>query len=329
MSTTTGTTTRRKKQHRTVAITGVHGFLGSRLLRQLEEDRRYHRIIVLDVVPLNQASRKCQYYYVDLTEPGMDKTVADILRKEQVDTIVHVAFHSSPQRDERTSHELTVIGTMNVIKACRRVSVRKLVVQSTTLVYGADHRNPSLMEEQTPLNGARSYGFIRDKVEVENMLRKLVRSAPEMIVTSLRLCPILSPHHSDYITGYLERSVVLTTMGYDPLVQFLHEEDAIVALKKAVDKDHPGAINIVGRGVMYLSTVMQLAKRTAVPVLSPLASPLVDAMWYLKISEAPGPHVDYLRFSCIASGERAEKEMGFVATHTTKQTLLDYLGHHS
>lgn len=329
MSATTPAKTRSRAQRRIVCLTGVHGFLGSRLLRQLEEDRRYHRIVVLDIKPLDQASRKCHYYHVDLTEPAIDKTIADILQKERVQTIVHLAFHSSPQHDERTSHELTVIGTMNVIKACRRVAVHKLVVQSTTLVYGADYRNPSLMDEQTPLNGARSYGFIRDKVEVENMLRKLARSAPEMIVTSLRFCPILSRHHADYITDYLQRSVVLTAMGYDPLVQFLHEEDALIALKKAVDADYPGAINIVGRGVMYLSTVLHLAKRTAIPVLSPVASPLVDAMWYLKVSEAPSAHLDYLRYSCIASGEKAEKEMGFVAKHTSKQTLLDYLSQRS
>jgi UDP-glucose 4-epimerase len=309
-----------------VVLTGAHGFLGSRLLHLLQRDRRYHKVVVLDIKPPEDPNRKYRYYPVDLTEPGIDKTLAEIFIKEQAETVTHLAFHSSPHHDERMSHELTVIGTLNMLKACHRVPVRKLVVQSTTLVYGASYRNPSLLDEDHPLNGARSYGFIRDKVEVETMVRKLARSCPETVITTLRFCPILSRQHSDYITDFLERSIVVTTFGYDPLIQFVHEDDALRALKKAVDVDYPDAINIVGKGVMYLSTVLHLAEKTKVPVLSPLATPFVDALWYLKMSDAPGTHLDYLRYSCIASGEKAERVMGFSPKYSTKDALLYYLG---
>jgi len=317
---------KRGRQRRTVVLTGANGFLGSRLLRRLQKDRRYSKIVIFDLKQPETMTAKCQYYHLDLTEPGIDQTLAELFIEEQADAIAHLAFHSSPRHDERMSHELTVIGTLNILKACARVPVRKLVVQSTTLVYGASYRNPSLLEEDHPLNGAGSYTFIRDKVEVEKMLQKLVRSHPDMVVTALRFCPILSRHHSDYITSFLERSVVLAALGYDPLVQFLHPDDAMTAMKTAVDEDYPGAFNIVGRGVLYLRTVLQLAEKTTVPVLSPLASPMVDVLWYLKMSEAPGPHLDYLRYSCIASGERAERVLGFSPKYSTKDTLLAYLG---
>ncbi|MBI3951905.1 MAG: NAD-dependent epimerase/dehydratase family protein [Acidobacteria bacterium] len=316
----------RRNQRKTILLTGANGFLGSHFLRRLQNDRRAGKIVVLDIKRPHELMRNAKFFHVDLTEPGIDKAVAEILIKEHADTIVHMAFHSSPRHDERMSHELTVIGTLNMLKACDRAPVRKLVVQSTTLVYGASYRNPSLLDENHPPNGAGSYAFIRDKVEVESMLQRLARSCPETIITALRFCPILSRQHSDYITEFLERSLVLTALGYDPLVQFLHPEDALVALKKAVDVDAPGAINIVGSGVLYLSTVLHLAEKRAVPVLSPLASPLVDVLWYLKMSEAPGTHLDYLRYSCIASGEKAEKGLGFSPKYSTKETLLAYLG---
>lgn len=316
----------RKQPQRVVVLTGAQGFLGAHLLPRLLRDRSCRKIVVLDIKPPKQTNRKCKYYHLDLTEPGIDRTIADIFLQEQAETVAHLAFHSSPEHDERMSHELTVIGTLNILKACARVPLHKLVVQSTTLVYGASYRNPSLLTEDQPLNGAGSYSFIRDKVEVENMLQRLARSHPDTVVTALRFCPILSRHHSDYITSFLERSVVLTTMGYDPLVQFLHEDDAVRALKKAVDGDYPGAFNVVGSGVLYLSTVLHLAGKTTVPVLSPLANPIVDVLWYLKMSEAPGTHLDYLRYSCIASGERAAAVMGFSPKYSTKETLLAYLG---
>jgi UDP-glucose 4-epimerase len=313
-------------QRRTVVLTGASGFLGSRLLERLQKDRSYGKIIILDVQPPDALTRKCKFYQMDLTEPGIDRTIADVLTHEQGEIIAHLAFHSSPRRDERTSHELTVIGTLNVLKACARAgAARKLVVQSTTLVYGASHLNPSLLDEDHALNGAGAYSFIRDKVEVERMVKKFAKNRPETTVTVLRFCPVLSRHHADYITEFLQRSVVLTALGYDPLVQFIHEEDVLAALKRAVDVDAPGAFNIVGQGVLYLSTILKLAGKTAVPVLHPLAYPLVDAMWYLQMSETPGAHLDYLRYSCIADGARAEQVLKFSPKHSTKETLLEYL----
>ena len=38
--------------------------------------------------------------------------------------------------------------------------------------------------------------------------------------------------------------------GYDPLMQFLHEVDALSALKLAVLREAPGVFNIVGDGVL-------------------------------------------------------------------------------
>jgi UDP-glucose 4-epimerase len=326
MATQKGSAMRKERnQRQCIALTGANGFLGSRLLKYLQKDRRYSEIVILDIKPPDRLTQKCKFYQIDLTEPGIDQAIAEILTREQCDAIVHLAFHSSPRHDERLSHELTVIGTLNMLKACRRANMRKLVIQSTTLVYGASYLNPSLLDEDHPLNGAGAYSFIRDKVEVERMLQKFAKNRSETIVSVLRFCPILSRHHSDYITHFLKRSVVLTTLGYDPLIQFIHEEDALAALKKAVDADVPGAFNVVGKGVLYLSTVLKLAEKASVPVLHPLAYPLVDFLWYLKMSEAPGGHLDYLRYSCIANGEKAEKVMGFSPVYSTKDTLLAYL----
>jgi UDP-glucose 4-epimerase len=51
------------------------------------------------------------------------------------------------------------------------------------------------------------------------------------VVTVLRLAPILGPTVNNYLTRYLGRRVVPTLMGFDPLMQFLHEVDALAAFK--------------------------------------------------------------------------------------------------
>src|SRR4029077_2427321 len=128
-------------------------------------------------------------------------------------------------------------------------------------------------------------------------------------VTILRCAPIVGPTVSSFVTKYLSRRVVMTMMGFDPLLQFVHEVDAIAAFKLAVDRDVPGTFNIVGDGVLPLSTVIKLAGRVALPVPHPIAEPVGGMAWVAQIAEAPPSFFKYLRFLCVADGQKARTRM--------------------
>jgi UDP-glucose 4-epimerase len=113
-------------------------------------------------------------------------------------------------------------------------------------------------------------------------------------------------------------------MGFDPLVQFVHEIDAIAAFKLAVDRDVPGTFNIVGDGVLPLSTVIKLAGRIPVPIPHPIAESLSAMGWAAQIAEAPTAFLKYLRFLCVADGQLAKQKMGFYPAYTTREALLDF-----
>ncbi|HEY2365459.1 MAG TPA: hypothetical protein VGH87_03695, partial [Polyangiaceae bacterium] len=112
--------------------------------------------------------------------------------------------------------------------------------------------------------------------------------------------------------------------GFDPLLQFVHEIDAIAAFKLAVDRDVPGTFNIVGDGVLPLSTVIKLAGRVALPVPHPIAEPLVALSWMAQLSPAPPTFLPYLRFLCVADVGRARDVMGFRPAYTTREALSDF-----
>jgi UDP-glucose 4-epimerase len=119
---------------------------------------------------------------------------------------------------------------------------------------------------------------------------------------------------------------VITLLGYDPLFQFLHEEDAVDALKLAVEKDCDGVYNIVGDGVLPISTVIKLAGRINMPVFHPVAIPLVQFLFSTGVSPIGGKHLDFLRFVCIADGEKAKKEMGFIPKYSVKECIESFAG---
>src|SRR5579883_258279 len=309
---------------RVVAVTGAASFLGKNLIGLLQEDERIQRIVALDVKAPPTAGDKTRMYDVDLTQPTAEARVAEILAAERVDTLVHLAFLSSPTHATAWAHELESVGTMQVLVAARHAQVRKLVVWSQTMLYGAHPTNPNFLSERHPLRASAKEPFFADKIEAEGEARKFAQRSPGAIVSILRTAPILGPTVHNYMTRYLARKVVPTMMGFDPLMQFLHEVDAIAAFKLAIDRDVPGTFNIVAEGVLPLSTVIKLAGRFALPVPHPLAQSLCALGWVAQVAEAPPSFLKYLRFLCIADGEKAKEKMGFRPAYTTREALVDF-----
>ena len=309
---------------RVIAVTGAASFLGTNLIGALQEDDRVQRIVALDIEPPPMAGAKTRMYEVDFTQPTAEARLAEILAAERVDSLVHLAFLSSPTHASAWAHELESVGTMQVLVAARHAQVRKLVTWSQTLLYGAHPSNPNFLAERHPLRAPRKESFFADKIEAEGEARKFAQRASGSVVTILRTAPILGPTVHNYLTRYLARKIVPTMMGFDPLMQFLHEVDAIAAFQLALFRDVPGTFNIVGEGVLPLSTVIKLAGRIAVPLPHPIAHSIAALGWVAQLAEAPPSFLKYLRFLCIADGQNAREKMGFQAAYTTREALLDF-----
>jgi UDP-glucose 4-epimerase len=298
--------------------------LGRNLIGLLEEDRLVERIVAVDLKPPATAGKRTRSYEVDFAQPTTEARLAEIFAAERVETLVHVAFLASPTHATAWAHELESVGTMHALVAARQARVRKLVMWSQTFLYGAHPSNPNFLSERHPLRASRAEPYFADKIEAEEEAARFAQRAPGSIVTILRTAPIVGPTVHNYVTRYLARKLVPTMMGFDPLLQFVHEVDAIAAFKLAVDRDVPGTFNIVGDGVLPLSTVVKLAGRMAVPIPHPLAETLAAAMWLAQVGEAPPSFLKYLRFLCVADGEHARRKMGFLPAYTTREALLDF-----
>jgi UDP-glucose 4-epimerase len=316
----------RSPRRRVIALTGVNTLVGQNLVGLYEEDPRVGKIIALDVQLPPSAGAKTRFYKTDLTSAGVSARLVEIFEAEDVDTVVHMAFVSDPSHAGGWAHELEAVGTMQVIGACEARRIRKLVMSSLTLLYGPSPSNPNFLSESHELRATRKSRFLRDKIDADLQAQALAARSPETIVTILRTAPVLGPTARNFMTSYLSRSVVPVVMGYDPLFQFLHEIDAVRAFKRAIDRDHPGVFNVVGHGVLPLSTVVRLAGRLALPVPHFLAPPLAAAFWMARGLEAPPTWVDFLRWICVADGAKAEREMGFLPVYSTHDALSEFVG---
>ncbi len=117
-------------------------------------------------------------------------------------------------------------------------------------------------------------GFARDVLDVEGYVRGFRRRRPDIAATVLRFAPFIGEMASTTLTRYFAQPLVPTVLGRDPRLQFVHVDDAMEILYRAVAERHPGTFNVAGAGTITLSQAVRRAGRIAVPVLEPGMSAL-------------------------------------------------------
>ena len=308
-----------------IAITGTSSFLGGALLRRLVERHGADGVVAVDVASPPATLHGVRRRLVDFTEPSSDQRLMDALGEEGVDVLVHLAFFTSPRRDTTHAHELESIGTLNLLGAAAAAGVSHVVMRSFTAVYGARGQNPSFIREEHKLQANPALPWVRDKVEAEQHAASFAKRYPELKVTVLRLAPLFGPGVRNFYTRIFDHRVVPVLMGFDPLFQLLHPEDALVAFEVALSGSPGGAFNIVPRGSVSLATALHLALKIPVPVPHPLAYAATDLLWATGVGEGPAGFVDYARYPVLGDGEKAERELGFSPRFSSREALFAYL----
>jgi len=307
-----------------VAITGLGTFLGRRLADRLAATQPELGLVGIDLRRPYGLSPRVRFHPVDLTIPTADGRLADVLKKEEVDTVVHTAFRREPTPDLEEDHELETIGSLHVLNACAAAEVRRLVVASTTMVYGPRSDNPNFLTEDHPLHGHPDSHCVVNRVEVEELVADWRAGHPNTRVTVLRPCWIMGPHYMDSVVRYFGRPVVPTLLGYDPLMQFVHEEDCLHAFETATLKSHPGVFNVVGKGVLPLSTILRAGGKR---LLRTPAAILCRLRYYpsrAQTGDPPEGFYDFLRYLWAADGTRGWAAFG-EPEYSTREAWMSFV----
>jgi UDP-glucose 4-epimerase len=308
-----------------IAVTGTSSFLGGALLRRLIDRLGSDAVVAVDIASPPATLHGVRRRLMDFTEPGSDRRLLEAFREEEVDAVAHLAFFTSPRRDAAYAHELESIGTLNLLGAAAAAGLAHVVVRSFTAVYGARGQNPNLIPEDYRLQPSPELAWAQDKLEAEQHAASFAKRYPSLRVSVLRLAPLLGPGVRTFYTRILDHRVVAVLMGYDPLLQLLHPEDALEAFEAALERSPGGAFNIVPRGSLSLAAALHLAEKVPVPVPHPIAYAAADLAWGAGIGQAPAGFLDHMRYPFLGDGEKAERILGFRARFSSRDALFAYL----
>jgi UDP-glucose 4-epimerase len=304
-----------------IALTGACGFLGGLVLKRLLALPEVQEIHIFDVRPPVQThSNKLFFHRLDLTRDAADEELAQALIDRGVTTFLHGALFNDPGRYSAERREVESIGTFHVLNAVAEARVERLFVFGSTLVYGARTSNPNFMRESQPLPTS-SVSFVRTRVDVEKQVAGFAHAYPQTQVLVLRFAPVMGPSAQHTLARYFLSGVVPKVLGYDPLFQFIHEDDALRAVLLALQSGCRGAYNITGKGVIPLSTGIHLCGRFPIPVPSFMVGPVLQTGRALGVWGPSAQMAPFFKYLCVADGEKARQELGFEARYSSRQAL--------
>jgi UDP-glucose 4-epimerase len=305
---------------RIVLVTGVSGDLGGRFARLLSVDPAVERVIGVDVVPPRGDMGDVRFVRADIRNPVIAKVIAG----EDVDTVVHMSVIATPGTagGRSTMKELNVIGTMQLLAACQKApSLKRLVVRSSTAVYGSSPRDPAMFtEDMAPKRMPRS-GFAKDVVEVEGYVRGFARRRPDIEVTMLRSANTVGPTVTSPMSQYFRLPVVPTVLGFDARMQLLHEDDLLRALKHATTDGVHGTFNIAGDGILMLSQALRRLGKPSIPLPSFAASQVSSFVRQSRVADFSPEQMAYLTYGRGVDTTRMREVLGFEPEHTTESAF--------
>lgn len=301
-----------------VLVTGICGRLG-RLFARLVH--REGKVIGIDRRPFHGKPKDIVHHQFDMRR----KKTRDVFRAGGIRAVVHLGVMHDLRASSRDHHSWNVVGFQKVLEYLTQYKVPKLVLLSSANVYGPSADNPQFLTEDAPLLGAEHFSEIRDLVEVDMLAQSFFWKHPEVETVILRPCHILGSV-KNAPSNYLRLERPITLLGFDPMVQVIHERDVARALVHALKPGIRGIFNVRGPGEVPLSRLFRILGKTTYPLPSGLVASVLSRLWRYRLSQFPGPELDHIRYVCMVDDTRSRTELGFrpeVGLEDTVRAVLD------
>ena len=310
---------------RRVLVTGLSTYWGGRLAQALESFEHVDAIIGVDSEDPTRELERTEYVKVTNQHSLLER----IVRAAEIDTVIDTRLVvNSLMAAPRIAHENNVIGTMNILAACTGADspVRKFVFKSSAHYYGAEQDDPAFFTEEMARPHPPRTGLERDIVEAEQAVSEFAQRQPDVTVTVLRCANVLGPDVDTPFTRMLRLPAVPMVLGFDPRVQFIHEDDVVHALEHAAFHLCPGIYNVAADGVLAFSEIIDLVGRVPLPVLPPWGTGAATGLLRRLGFRIPDEVVNQLRFG-RGLDNRLFKATGFQYGYTTREAVIKLSEH--
>jgi len=296
-----------------VLVVGISGAIGKLLTTRLAASG--HEVVGIDRRGWKEAP-------VEVHDLDIRKRAAeDVFRKLRPNAVVHMGTVTSLVMPGEERYRINLGGTRAVFEYCRAYGAEHCIFVGRHTYYGAASDSPPYHTEDEPPMALSSFPELADLVAADLYASTALWRYPDLATTVLRLCYSLGPSGHGTLATFLKGARVPTLLGYDPLFQFMHEDDVASALVLSLEKRVRGVFNVVGPPPVPLSIVVRETGRRTLP-LPEFVFGL--ALGRFGLPKLPYGALSHIKYPVLADGSAFRVATGFTHTFDETRTMKDF-----
>lgn len=298
-----------------VLIPGIAGGLGRKLAVRLLEDG--HHVVGIDARPWPMAPAGIELNVVDIRKRGAE----EVFRRVRPDAVVHLATVTSLMVGGEERHRINLGGTRAVFEHSRAYGAKHCLFVGRHTFYGAGPDSPLFHTEDEPPMALAAFPELADLVAADLFAATALWRSPEFVTTVLRVCYTLGPSGHGTLATYLRGRRVPSLLGYDPLFQFMHEDDVVQAIVLALDRRLRGVFNVAGPQPVPFSVIVRETGRK----LLPLPEFVIErALGRWGLPRLPRGALAHVKYPVVVDASAFRKATGFRAMYDEVDTIRAY-----
>jgi len=281
------------KRHRrpVVAVTGAASGIGRAFLARVASSADFRRVVAIDEhrgdVP------EVTWRVLDIRDPLLANRISD------VDVLVHLGGDYDLDSDPAERRAYNVRAVETVLTACAAARVRRAVLVTSAMVYGAAPDNPVPLPEDAPVAAESDGSVVGDHLEIEALARRSLRSHPGLEVTVLRPAALVGPGVDTVLTRHFEAPRLLTVKGCSPRWQFCHVDDLVSALELAALGTVSGVVAVGCDGWLEMEQVEEISGLRRLELPAGLTFGTAQRLHRLGFTPAPATDLNYVVYPWV------------------------------
>jgi len=307
-----------------VAVTGAAAGIGQAFATRLASGDLVRRVVAIDGQRGDVPG--ATWRVLDVRDPLIAS------RLDKVDVLVHLAMDHSLASDAKARSSLNVRGTQTVLTAAAAAGVRRVVLCTSAMVYGASPDNPVPLDEDAPLGAVPDGGLVADYLEIERLAARAPRAHPGLEVTVLRPATVVGDGLDSVLTRHFEAPRLLVVRDSRPRWQFCHVEDLVTALEHAALGTVSGVVTVGCDGWLEQEEVELLSGMRRIELPPALAFGTAERLHRLGVTPAPASDLQYVVHPWVVPSTRlraAGWRPAYDNTTALAELLEEVRGHHA
>ncbi|GAA3722263.1 NAD-dependent epimerase/dehydratase family protein [Spinactinospora alkalitolerans] len=280
-----------------VAVTGAATGVGRMLVERLPKaagSGRVARVIAID--EQRGDADGVTWRIADVRDPRLAARLAG------VDVLVHTDDDRSLETHPRERRARNIRAAQTVLTAAAAERVPRVILITSTMVYGADPANPVPLAESAPLKTESGAGLLSDFAEIEELAALARRAHPGLSVTVVRPAPLVGPELDTLLTRHFAAPRLLTVKGCEQAWQFCHVEDLVSALDFMVRNEVDGKDGVLAVGCdgsLTQADAEEIAGIRSFELPANLAFGATQRLHRVGITPAPAGELRFLVYPCV------------------------------